>query len=121
LSSFFIQQARRLFAARDAAAALEACRRAIDAAPEDAEAWHLKGTVELALGKPVEACASARRAIEIHPGDAHLWLLAGSAEQDCGHQPAAREAYARAVELAPSWGLAWNRLGMACFELGDAA
>ena len=120
MSAYYVEQARRLLAARDLAGALEACRRAVDAGGEDAEAWFLKGTVELALARPQEAHASAARSLELRPGDARSWLLAGSAQQDLGTHQASRESFSRAAELAPAWALAWHRLGTVCFDLGDA-
>ena len=121
MSAYYVEQARRFLAARDLAQALEACRRAVDAGGEDAEAWFLKGSVELAMARPQDAQASAARSLELRPGDARSWLLAGSAQQDLGTPQASRESFTRAAELAPGWALAWHRLGTVCFDLGDAA
>lgn len=120
MSGFFVEQARRMLAARDLPAALEACRRAVAAAADDAEAWFMKGTVELALGRSPEAVASAREAVRVAPADPRYWTLAGSAEQDAGRLAAAREAYEQATRVAPGWALGWHRLGTVCFELGEA-
>jgi predicted O-linked N-acetylglucosamine transferase (SPINDLY family) len=120
VSGFFVEQARRMLAARDLEGALEACRRAVAATATDAEAWFMKGTVELALGRPSEAVASAREAVRVAPADARYWTLAGSAEQDAGRLAEARDAYQQATRAAPQWALGWHRLGTVCFELGHA-
>ncbi len=110
-----------MLAARDLPGALEACRRAVAAPGADPEAWFIKGTVELALQRPLEAGESAREALALVPHDPRFWTLAGNAEQDAGRPERAREAYARATTLAPGWALGWHRLGTASFELGEAA
>ena len=120
MSAFFVEQARRLLAARDLPGALEACRRAVATPPGEPEAWFIKGSVELALGRAPEALASARAALAAVPADPRFWVLAGNAEQDAGRLEAARDAYAEATRVAPGFALAWHRLGTACFELGQA-
>ena len=120
MSAFFIEQARRLLAARDLPGALEACGRAVADPAVNPEAWFLKGTVELALGRAADAVASARAAVKAVPTDPRYWTLTGSAEQEAGRLEAARDAYEQATRVAPTWALGWHRLGTVCFELGQA-
>ncbi len=110
-----------MLAARDLPGALEACRRAVAGPGADPEAWFIKGTVELALQRPLEAAESAHAALALAPADPRFWTLAGNAEQDAGRPEGARDAYARATTLAPGWAPGWHRLGTAAFELGEAA
>src|SRR5947209_439842 len=67
MRAYFIERARRQFAARDLAGALDSCRHAVGGEPSSAEAWFLKATVEMALGQRDEAAASAARAAELAP------------------------------------------------------
>jgi tetratricopeptide (TPR) repeat protein len=120
MARYFIERARRQFAARDLPAALESCARAVAEDASSAEAWFLKGTLEMALGQSVQAVASAARATQAAPRDAKAWYLLGNAHGDRSRE-AAREAYARAVELAPDWSVALNRLGTVLIEMGDLA
>ncbi|MBC8021527.1 MAG: hypothetical protein H7Y14_00290, partial [Burkholderiales bacterium] len=94
MSAYFIERARRQFAARDLPAALESCERAVEAEEASAEAWFLKATLEMALGRADVASASALRATGLAPRDAKNWYLLGNAHADGGAREAAREAYA---------------------------
>ena len=65
MSAYYIERARRQFAARDLAAALDSCRLAVEGEASNADAWFLKATLEMALGRRDEAVASASRATEL--------------------------------------------------------
>jgi len=51
MTAYYIERARRQFAARDLAGALESCRLAVQEETASADAWFLKATLEMALGE----------------------------------------------------------------------
>lgn len=90
-------------------------------APRAAEAWSMRGVVELQRGRPVEAIRLLRRAIELDPTDAGHHLNLGNALRGAGRLAEAIEAYERALGLAPDMVQALNNLGNARRDRGELA
>ncbi len=108
---------RHHWAGRDAEAE-EVCRRVLQSAPEDPQAWHLLGMIDLRGGRYAEAEARYRRAIAARSdyAEAHVDLGALLAMQ--GRLDEAIEALRRALTLAPGSADAHHHLGGIHFRLG---
>jgi tetratricopeptide (TPR) repeat protein len=101
--------------------AADACRRAIELAPGDAQAWSELAHALRLDGKLDEAQAAARRAIELAPGLAGAWFNLGAVHLAQGAVAQSIEANRRAVELKPDFAEAWSNLGGALAAGGDPA
>lgn len=103
--------------------ALPALQKAIEFAPDDADAHNNLGNALKELGQPVAAVASYRRALALHPDFAEAHRNLGNALTDLGQFEEAAEACLRAVALKPEFTMAHCNLGNAMKGLGqlDAA
>jgi chemotaxis protein methyltransferase CheR len=93
----------RLAAALDAAnahrrdEALTHAEALLAAEPLDADAYFLRGMVELEAGEPARAAASLRRALYVDPSFALASFKLGRAQDALGDKAAARRAYEQAL------------------------
>lgn len=58
-------------------AALDACRKLLDAEDRDAQAWHLAGTIEMRRGEPRRALEALTRARDLAPESPRIRLALG--------------------------------------------
>lgn len=79
--------------------------------PNDANALHLLGVVELHRQNPVAAIALIDRAIKIHPNAAAFYCNRGLALQDLNRFEEALTSYNRALALKPDHAEALNNRG----------
>ena len=79
----------------------KACRRLLDLAPRDPEAWNLQGVVKLRLGQAAPAAEAWQRAVALAPDHAPYHSNLGAALLRAKHHAAAEQAFARAAALAP--------------------
>lgn len=87
----------------DHAAAIEHCRRAVEAAPELVEAHQQIGMSAMALGRMEQAVAAFETAVELSPYDAPAHNRLGVAYVRAGRTEDARRAWQRALELDPDF------------------
>jgi predicted TPR repeat methyltransferase len=111
------EAAERLLAGQaDAAEAL--LRSVLQAAPGDADAWHLLGMTALQRGAHAQAVESIQRAIQLRPGvaDQHHNLAGAFYCLDRWNEAGAQ--YRRAAELNPEFHEAWKGLGASLVQAG---
>lgn len=104
----------------DAAAAVDAYRRAIELDPELADAHVNLGRLLHEEGDTVGAEAQYRRALDVRPDDATAAFNLGVALEDLGRDAEAIGAYEKAVELDPGHADAFFNLAGACERAGQA-
>ena len=92
-------------------AAEEAYRSILEAAPDQADAWHLLGAVACQAGRLDEAVERLRRAIELGPDVGVFHNSLGNALRLQGKLDAAVACYRRAVECQPDLAEAHQNLG----------
>jgi tetratricopeptide (TPR) repeat protein len=73
----------------------------VDIAPTDAEAWYLRGKVNVIRGKPERAIADFRRALTIDPKHYKAINNLGLVLEEIGAKKEALEAYRKALEVNP--------------------
>lgn len=103
----------------DLPAAAAAALRAVEAAPEDPEAWILLGDVRRSQGLASEAETSYRRALEQAPEDYAALVNLGLLVLDQGEAEEASSLFRAAAKVRPGAPEAWNNLGLARRALGD--
>jgi protein O-GlcNAc transferase len=103
-----------------AALAEELYRRVLDFDPNQPDALHLMGTLELARGRPEAALALLDQAVAIAPDRGDLQLSRAGALARLSRAPAAAEAFAAVVRLSPEIAVAHHGLGRALAEIGRA-
>ncbi len=101
---------RAHYAAGDYEAARAALQRAVDRAPDFAEAWFHLGLVEQDLDRPAAAATSYRKALSARPDMFEAALNLGISLQETGAIEPALDAYARAVRIKPT---CFNRVAQA--------
>jgi predicted O-linked N-acetylglucosamine transferase (SPINDLY family) len=105
----------------DAAAALDAARRAVACAPQDPVARYACAELQEATGDVAGAIASLDRALELEPRFARALRYLGILRGESGDAAGAIAALERAVRLEPDHPQAWNNLGNAQRALGRLA
>lgn len=98
--------------------AVRGYRRALKAAPDQAEALHLLGIALLQSNDAKEAVAPLRRAARLKPADAPIHLNLGNALLQTGRLEEAIASYRQACELKPDFADAWFNLGNALDQRG---
>lgn len=101
--------------------AIDACRRATEAAPKDAKAWSELAHALRLEGRLEEARHAATRAIEHAPGLAGGWFNLGAVLLALGETSESIEANRKTVALDPEFAEAWSNLGAALGATGDKA
>ena len=96
-------------------------RRALQAAPNHADALYLLGRVEHQLGHFDAAADLLRKAIQVDPREATFHNNLGEALRAAGNLTAAVAAYRAALEFQPAYALAQHNLALALHGLGDVA
>lgn len=114
-----IQAAARAFQQGDLAAAEQACRQVLDAAPREPEALHLLGLITHRRGDGPAAKGALRKAIRARPGVARFHNSLAVVLRDLGEPEAARAALERALRLRPRFPGALYNLGLVHEKLGD--
>lgn len=115
-----LQQALLAADAGRTADALVAVARLLRAEPLDADAYFVRGLVELDAGEATRAVHSFRRALYVDPGFGLAAFKLGRAFDAAGNPDAARKTYARALRtLAPDDGR--HEQILAQVDLGDVA
>ena len=100
------------------AEAAAAAGRVLAAAPRDARAHQVLGTVALRREQIAEARRQLQLAVELDPRLAVAWNTLGVARLRLEGPGAALEAWRRAVEIAPDYWEALYNVGLASSELG---
>ena len=103
------------------AGAEEACRRAVELAPDDSAAWNNLGVARGGQGNSAGEEEAYQRAVELAPDDSEAWYNLGAVRGRQGNHAGAEEAYQRAVELAPDDSEAWYNLGAVRGRQGNHA
>ena len=98
--------------------ARSAAARAIELAPELADAWFNLGTVQAAQGEAARGIGPYRKALELKPDFAEAWSNLGDALGATGDKTGEIEAYRRAIEVNPQLAPVWSNLGHALLEAG---
>ena len=97
----------------------EACyRRILTELPNNAQALHMLGVIELQRGKIGSAIDLIRRAVQVHPGHAEPWVSLGDALRAIQENDEAISAYQRAIRLKPDMVLAHTELSSLLLNLG---
>jgi tetratricopeptide (TPR) repeat protein len=74
--------------------------RAIEFAPDKAEAWLARAEALERAGKWLEGLEAVRRALQIEPGNPDLWLTQGRMLEKTNRSDEAYQSFTRAIELA---------------------
>jgi tetratricopeptide (TPR) repeat protein len=101
-----------------AEALLEAALRAN---PEDAEAKHQLGMVQVRTGRTQAGLKLMREAVEVRPGESLYWNNLAAAYLSVEMSEQAAEAARKATELSPGYGMAWQNLAFALRDLKQHA
>jgi tetratricopeptide (TPR) repeat protein len=83
--------------------AIAKCDKALEIAPDYAEAWSNKGVILYNLGEYDKAIMSYDKAIEINPNDDYAWYNRGLALDDLGMNKEAIKSYSQAIKLDHSY------------------
>ena len=95
------------------AEAVDACRRAVEGAPDDAEAWNELAHALRFQGQLADARDAAERALKLNPELAAAWFNLGAVRIAQGDAARGIDAYRKALELKPDFAEAWSNLGIA--------
>jgi protein O-GlcNAc transferase len=101
--------------------ALDLHRRALDLAPDLAEAWCNRGDLFSDLERWLEAEADFARAAALSPGLAPAWFNLGNARLRLGNPAEAEACFRRTVELLPHLAMVHAQLARCLDALGRAA
>ena len=93
--------------------ALKHCQAALEADPSDWLSWHVKGAIDVAMGKPQEAIRNFETALRWRPESAETWFQLGDACANLSMLPDAIDHYRAALRLKPDMVAAHNNLGVA--------
>jgi predicted O-linked N-acetylglucosamine transferase (SPINDLY family) len=97
--------------------ALECFERALQLAPDYAEALVSRGDLLLAVQRPSEALQCLERALRLRPNDPLAWNNHGNALRALQRPEEALSSYEAALKLEPQSPTAWNNRGSALCEL----
>lgn len=115
----FVNQALAYHRAGDLAEAERLYSRALELAPDHADAVHLLGMIAFQRGDLVRAATAIRQALAIHPAAASYHSNLGNVLQALGELNEAAASYRRALKLRPGLAETHLNLGNALQELGD--
>jgi len=113
-----IEAARQLHRSGQLAQAIAAYREVLEAEPQRAEVWHLKGVAEHQSGELEAARESAARAIALGGERPAFLLLEGGVMHDRGELVPAQHRFARLVAAKPDWPQGHLELGLVHVDLG---
>ncbi len=113
-----IQQARALFQAKDYLGMVSAGREALSRDSENAEAHHLVGLGQLAMGELAYAMTSFERAVDIAPEHGYALNNLGLTYLRANENAKAALVLERASELLPHVAYVQNNFGVALERLG---
>jgi tetratricopeptide (TPR) repeat protein len=99
--------------------AIVAFRRALEAAPDLAEARAPLGACLRQTGEPRLARTELERALALRPNDGRAWFALGLVHEDLRDAPGAIRAYRRSVEAQPEIAEAHVNLGINLQNAGD--
>ena len=102
----------------DKEAAAEKFRRAVEAAPESADAHSSLGTQLMELDRIDEAEKAYRQGVDAHPGDAGLLNNLAAMAKVRGYLEESADLYRRVTGLAPADAAGWRNLAAALKNLG---
>ncbi len=108
-----LQQVDKLYNLQHYDEAIAACEVAIEANPNDALAWLMKGMGLENLHQYEAAMAAYDRVVQIQPEDHLAWFKRGHVMQHLQRYAAAVTCYDRVVELQPDNSWAWHDRGKA--------
>jgi Flp pilus assembly protein TadD len=92
--------------------AIDAARKVLDVAPDNAVALSALGITLLDLGRAEEALATFERAVGVAPREPDLWLGKGMAEQRLRKLPEAIASFERGLEIDSGGGLLRRQLAV---------
>lgn len=105
---------------RDPAACRAAALRALQLAPNHADAWNLLGLALAQLGQPAEAVAALERAVALRPAYRNAWDNLIALLDQAGRLDLAAATADRALAAcAPGSAADWHRAGLLHFRAGD--
>lgn len=113
-----VQQARALHAARDYPGAVMAGREAVARDEGRADAHHVIGLAQLAMGELTGAIFSFRHTLELEPGNAWAMNNLGLAYLRANQDQEAVDVLEPAAELLPHVAFVHNNLGVALERVG---
>jgi tetratricopeptide (TPR) repeat protein len=113
--------AHSLHASGRIAEAATAYRRALTAAPEQADGWHLLGTALLQAARPLPAAACIGKALVAAPGRHDFRLNFGYALIDAGRPADALSTLEKPCRHRPAAAALWSARAAASKRLGDMA
>ena len=91
--------------------AIEAYKRAIEAAPEQISVWNNLGNLCLKIGRNDEAMLAFQKTLKHTPNDPVAWSGLGSVYYRIGYIEDSITAYRKAIECAPLLAQPWSGLG----------
>jgi Flp pilus assembly protein TadD len=99
----------------------DACRRAIELAPEMPTCWNNLGIVHADQGRRAEAADCFRQAVSIKPDFADAWFNLGKALQSDGRREEALAQFRKAIDLQPEYANARMGEAFLLLVMGDFA
>jgi Flp pilus assembly protein TadD len=114
-----IERAWSLAASGQRAAAIEILRQVLIAAPNQADAHLLLGSLLAEEGDRQRAIEELSAGVKLRPRDPEAQNALGEACAKFGQSAAARAAFQKAVDLKPDYGIARLNLGATLLEAGD--
>jgi predicted O-linked N-acetylglucosamine transferase (SPINDLY family) len=106
-----VQRATRHYHAGRLQEAARSCRRALEADPNSADAWHLQGLLAHRTGDHAAAVDMLWRSLTIAPQQASYWNNLAAVHHDTGDLDQAAECLREALRLRPDYAAAYNNLG----------
>src|SRR5436189_793975 len=117
-ASELLEEAERRLHAGDYAAAEQASRQVLEAAPDSAVARSKLGVALAQQGRLDEAIAEFSKALQLHPTYASAYSNLGNAYRAKGMLPEALAAYERALAIDPDYAIAHQNLGILYKQMG---
>jgi tetratricopeptide (TPR) repeat protein len=107
-SLIYLEQLKEALATIDLALSLD---------PNNAVAWHNKGTCLARLGRNEEALASFEHVLALDPSGAYTWSNRGACLAKLNRVPEALDSFKQALELDPGSALIWHDKGLCLLGL----
>ena len=120
-SERLLQQALTAYRQQNHIAASENCQRILEIDPDDADAWHLLGAIDLQRGDFVSASLKFGKATAREPARAEFHKNLARAQFGSGLHTESAESARRAIELNSADADAWNTLGLSLETTDPAA
>ena len=108
---YWIKEGLAFSARGDAESAEKAYTSSIEACPDFAEAYYLRGNARRRLGLNKEALTDFKKSVNLNPNDANTWFNLGKTYKDLGMLYEAVDCFSMVANLEPGAADSWYMLG----------